>query len=496
MVPPCLEAAVSWRAFLTDRQNPLSGLKPLELSWDALGGPQDAVLGLGTPSVSFAALQSWLGCGVEIYDPADRLVWWGWVEKISQTFGATGLESSLEDLANRAAVRYRSMEPGKDFGTLTQTAWKDEPTSQALYGIKERLLRQDLLSEQQALFLRDASLRRWALPSRRLTPSLTLTGIRVSCRGWFGRMRWRQWQAHTDILGHSPAQQGFQALGASLAQSFTPAEAGSLAALNARIRKIGNPQDSLRFQIRTDSLGQPGGAVLAEAALPASAISGESYAWVSLWLSQPCPIAAGQQHWLVILRDGAAYPAAYYSLGVDENLGFPGGKLLLLDASTGQWKPRSPEADLLFKLTMLSDSAELMARVAETAACFSGFDYEAGSGFSLPYVSESGLDCQEEFLRLLRLGTPSLENLLAWVTPKRRLRVFTMPEANSAEFWLGKDGRIKAGDGRNLETPWQAVGTWLRSETGADCFVENLRLHIPDQSYRLRTTSVDYVPSA
>jgi len=99
-------------------------------------------------------------------------------------------------------------------------------------------------------------------------------------------------------------------------------------------------------------------------------------------------------------------------------------------------------------------------------------------------------------LRLLRLGTPSLENLLAWVTPKRRLRVFTMPEANSAEFWLGKDGRIKAGDGRNLETPWQVVGTWLRSETGADCFVENLRLHIPDQSYRLRTTSVDYVPSA
>jgi hypothetical protein len=69
-----MEAAVSWQAFLTDRTQ-VPGLTPLSLSWDAIGGPQQAVLSFESDAIFFESMKSWLGSGVEIYDPSDRLAW-------------------------------------------------------------------------------------------------------------------------------------------------------------------------------------------------------------------------------------------------------------------------------------------------------------------------------------------------------------------------------------------------------------------------------------
>jgi len=485
---------VSWRAFLTDRSQ-VPGLKPVSLSWDAIGGPQEAVLSLENDPIGFARLQSLLGSGVEIYDPSDRLAWWGYVERISQPEGVTRIESSLEELANRVAVSYRSMEPGKDFGAPAQTDWKDDATSQEIFGIKEVLLKRGVLSEEQALLLRDASLNLMSLPVSKLLPSTRASKSHLLCRGWFERMGWRQWPARTDILGHAPAQQGYQSMGASLtqlslAQSFTSTNSVEVASLSVRIRKIGNPQDQVRFQVQTDALGQPSGTVRAEVVLAASAIPTDSYDWVSVWFAAPCAVAASERLWLVVKRDGAASSIAYFSLGLDENLGFPDGNLLLLDASLGQWKTRVPDADLLFKLNALSDSVALMGQMVEASGCFEDFSYEAGEGLSLPYVSETGVDCKQAFLHLLRLGTPDLGSLLVEVNSQRHLRVFTKPAPGSPLFWLGQDGRTKNQVGKDHESAWQVVGNWLFSETGTACFLENLRLDLSDGTYHLRTNNV------
>ena len=85
---------MSWRAFLTDRI-PVPGLKPLSLSWDAIGGPQQALLSLENDLIGFESMRSWLGSGVEIYDPSDRLAWWGYVDRVGQPLGVSGLESFL-----------------------------------------------------------------------------------------------------------------------------------------------------------------------------------------------------------------------------------------------------------------------------------------------------------------------------------------------------------------------------------------------------------------
>ncbi len=485
---------MSWRAFLTDRPQ-VPGLTPLSLSWNAIGGPQQAALALENEETSFESMKSWLGSGVEIYDPSDRLAWWGYVHQVSQPEGLTRLEASLEELANRVAVRYRSMEPGKDFGAIAQTDWKDDSTSQAFYGVKELLLRREVLSEEQALLLRDASLKRLAQPAARLLPSTKTRGSRILCQGWFERMRWRQWLAHTDIFGHSPTQQGYKSLGSSLtqmslAQSFVFSDPVSLASVAVRIRKIGSPLNQVRFQIQTDALGEPSGTVRAEAVLAASAIPTDSYAWASVWFSAPCAVAKDERLWLVVKRDGAASSTSYFSLGMDENLGFTGGKLLVLDASLGIWKTTSPDADLLFKLTALSDLLDLMAQMVQTSGCFEGFSYEAGAGLSLPYVSEAGIDCQQAFLHLLRLGTPDLEHLLVEVNSKRHVRVFPKPASANPLFWLGKDGRIKNQVGKNLAAPWQAAGNWLSSEKDTACFLENLKLDISDGIHQLRTINV------
>lgn len=482
---------MSWRAFLTDRTQ-VPGLKPLRLSWDAIGGPKQAILGLESDTTGFESMQSWLGSGVEIYDPSDRLAWWGYLDRVSQPLGVAGLESCLEDLANRVAVRYRSMEPGRDFGAIAQTEWMDDPTSQAIYGIKELLLKRGMMSQEQALQLRDMILSQLANPVRKLQPSMQVKHSQVVCRGWFERLRWRQWPAHSDVLGHSPSQQGFQSMGATLAQkglaqSCMLSDAAKVAAVSVRIRKIGNPLDQVRFQLQTDALGQPSGIIRAEATLVASAISAESYAWVSVWFAAPCAVAAGERLWLVAARDGAASSTSYFSLGLDENLGFPDGSLMLLDASLGTWKTRTPDADLLFKLTALGDSVDVMAQIIQKSGCFTGFSYEAGAGLSLPYVSENGMDCQAAFLDLLEIGTPGLGKLLVGVNAKRGLKVFPQPPHGSPFFRLGKDGRIKNSVGKDLEAAWQAAGNWISSDAGTPCFLENLLLEISDGTYQLRT---------
>jgi len=482
---------VSWRIFLTDGMQ-VPGLRPLSLSWDAIGGPDKAILALENEAIGFESIRSRLGSGVEIYDPSDRLAWWGYLNSVHQPLGSTGVESSLEDLANRVAVRYRSMEPGRDFGAPAQTDWKDDLASQATYGVKEMLLRRDLMSDQQALQLRDVSLTRMAQPESKLLPSIKTQRSQLECRGWFERLAWRQWPSHSDILGHSPSQLGFQSFGAtltqkSLAQSCVFSKAVKIASVSVRIRKIAQPVDQVRFQLQTDAPGQPSGVVLSEGVLAASAIPAESYAWVSVWFANPCAIAAGERIWLVIARDGAPSSVSYFSLGLDENLGFPGGKLLLQDASLNQWKARTPDADLLFKLTALSDSVDLMAQIVQESGVFTGFSYEASQGFSLPYVSSAGTDCRAAFLELLGMGTPGMNNLLAEVSPKRRLRVFPQPAPANQHYWLGEDGRIRNELGKNLAAPWQAVGNWLTSETGTTCYLQNLNLDFSDVYYKIDT---------
>ena len=382
------------------------------------------------------------------------------------------------------------MEPGKDFGAIAQTEWKDDLTSQAIYGVKELLLKRDLMSQEQALQLRDMSLRRMALPAKKLLPSTKLKQSQLLCRGWFERLRWRQWPARSDVLGHSPNQQGTQSLGAtlaqkSLAQSFAFPDALKVVSVSVRIRKIGNPLDQIRFQLQTDALGQPSGIIRAEATLASSAIPTDSYTWLSVWFALPCAVAANERLWLVVARDGAVSSTAYFSLGLDESLGFADGKLLLLDASLNQWRVRTPDADLLFKLNSLSNSVDLMDQIIQKSGSFSGFTYEAGEGMNLPYVSETGKDCLSAFLDVLGVGTTELTNLLVEVSPKLRLRVFPQPQAGSARFWLGRDGRIKNEFGKDLEPAWQAVGTWLKSETGTPCFLENLHLDISEGSFQL-----------
>ncbi len=484
---------MSWRVFLTDRQASPSRLEVRSLGRNALGGPDWAKLYVLDDKIELTELQSWLGSGVEVYDPADRLAWWGYVDEVSQPVGKTILKTALSQMANRVAVRYNRMEPGSDFGAPSMTAWKDDLISQAIYGVKELILKRGMLSDSQALHLRDSSLRRLAMLAAGLVPGED-ERARVICRGWMERLSWRQCPARSDVVGHSPAQLGSQTVGASLkqksvAQSFTLSQAAILASISVKARKIGEPSDQLRLQIQTDSLGVPSGVVKAEAVLPASALSGESFAWVEAWFNEPRAFSADEKLWLVVARDGAVSSLAHFSLGLDENLGYPAGKLLVLDSSLSQWKMRVPDADLLFRMTALSDSAEMLAEIASTSGGFAAFSYEAEESLILPYVRDIGRNGLQAFSELLQLGVPSLGSLLAQVTPQRVLRVYPKPKAAASPFWLGVDGTLRDETGKTLEAVWQAVGSWLRSEAGPSCFLDNLNLNSRTNQYQLQTSA-------
>lgn len=483
---------MSWRVFLADRQGQLDQLLPVSLSWNALGGPDKAVLRLSGSSLGLTGLKSWLGAGVEIFDASDRLAWWGYVDQVGLPAGKNCLEASLGGMANRLAVRYDSIESGTGFASTVQTPWLDDLPSQAVYGIKEILLRRGTLSSEQALLLRDSSLRRLAQPADRLSADGAGRG-QIVCRGWLERLRWRQWPEHSDLNGHCAVQVGSQTVGASLkqkilAQSFTVKGSVKFVSVGIRARKIGAPTDHLRLQIQADSSGLPSGTVLAEAVLLPDAISGESYTWLSAWFAEPCVFAEGEKLWLVISRDGAVSSTAHFSLGVDENLGFAEGKLMIYDSSASQWKARSSDADLLFRLMTLSNSAFLLGEAAQISEWITGFSYEAGAGFDLPYVSASGEDCLQAFTELLSLGSPDLASLTAEVTPQRRLRVLPRPSFGMPRYHLGADGKLREKSGALLEPCWQAVGCWVGSDSGVQCFLENLNLNIISGTIRLCTS--------
>jgi len=84
-----------------------------------------------------------------------------------------------------------------------------------------------------------------------------------------------------------------------------------------------------------------------------------------------------------------------------------------------------------------------------------------------------------------------MTNLLVEVSPKLCLRVFPQPKPGSARFWLGRDGRIKNEVGKDLEPAWQAVGNWLKSETGTPCFLENLHLDISEGNFQLLNGDIE-----
>jgi hypothetical protein len=162
----------------------------LRCSWRAMGGPASAVAAVACDPREVACLAGLLGTPVMIHDPQGSPYWWGYLHGIAIQSGSLTRRLNLDDLANRLAV-YHTLPDGI---TPNLTGWVEDPASQSIYGIRERILTINGISEESALSWRDAQLTARVYPRWQATrESRGSWPVVLDLHGWYETLAWRHY---------------------------------------------------------------------------------------------------------------------------------------------------------------------------------------------------------------------------------------------------------------------------------------------------------------
>ena len=478
---------MSWAVEVLDRDNGrfLNSpeiCQPLSLSWDDFSGPARAFVSCPCDHLGLEDWRLRLGQEIRVYDPQGRLAWWGYLHEVILREHDFQHIVSMGTVANRVAVRYN--DPNSTLkGEYLQTDWLDELESQSIYGIKELLIKAEHSSKSTAEWTAAVLLHDRALPKIELGPNRKPGSGRtylLQCRGWLDTLNWRVWRCVASSVSHTPSQLGIQPLGNTPAnrkvvQSFRLKDDLGINSLAVRIRKLRNPSDALRMSIQTDLSGAPSGMELGAQAVDANQLSADAYGWVEARLPVPVNMNAGIPYWLVTERSGAINPSDYFLLAVDENVGYQDGQLAIYDQSLSGWKPRSPEADLLFRVSGVVDQVEHLLDVVGYGGQFlRGAETEIDQSLALPPADDQGQTCLQVIRNLLLQGNAVMQPLCSGVDTNRRFQVWKRPESVSAALRLDRQGKLQNRFGHPLAAPWQAVGQWLLSDAADPLYLNNL----------------------
>lgn len=448
-----------------------------EMRWTVEGGCDRAVItipGGGWRAEDPANLANLLRCPVTVWNEHGQAVWWGYLNSVAWDEGVYRVAHSLDPVANRVMVRYTTLASAGQVGEVSQTGWADDLQSQALFGVKELIIERSGLDEEAALQVRDMLLAERAFPRARVSRQTGAGGdsLRLECLGWVHSLKWRHVQPLAGMIANTPPQLGTQNLGNTysdlwLAQSITPLEDMAIRQVEVRLRKVGSPADDARIQVQTDNNGVPSGTSLGQALVSPAAVTSEGYPWLRFEFDPAVEVAQGTQVWLVLGRSGQPSQVNFYLAGVEESMAFDGGAFRIYNHAVTSWVARSPECDLLFRVTATRDTgAQLQAVFEEGNQFLSGMVVEGETGVeSVPYLSRPAT-CHAEVLRLLRMGTGEQRRLIATVSQDRCLVINTAPVAGEADWVVDMEGRYYDARHNRLMPGIVPVGRWVRFQGG------------------------------
>ena len=453
-----------------------------EMRWSVEGGCDRALIEVGVDRLRAedpAGMVGMLRSPLTIRNAYGQAVWWGYLNTVEQVEGTFVAAHSLDELANRVAVRYTTLAPAGQVGEVRQTDWAEDLDSQALYGVKERIVERNGLDEAAALQVRDMALAEGAFPAAKMTRMTGKVGwgMRLTCLGWVHSLAWLHVQPLAGLIANTPPQHGTQYLGNTysdlwLAQSVTPAADMAVRYVDVRLRKVGSPTDDARIQIQSNAGGVPSGTSLGQALVSPSGIDAEGYPWVRFEFEPAVPVTLGTPVWIVLQRAGQPSQADFYLVGVDESMAFAGGVFRVYNHVVTSWIARNPECDLLFKVTATQDTGEQLQAVFAAGNQFlREIVVEGETGVeSVPWLPQAET-CYAQVLRLLRLGTGEQRRLLAEVSVDRRLVISVAPLAGVADWYVDEDGRYYDAQGVLAMPGIVPVAKWVRSQGGVR-FVE------------------------
>lgn len=129
--------------------------------------------------------------GVKVYGPDGVVVWEGFLETISATLGQKRASVSLKNMANRVRTKYTL----EIVGTPKTTSTLQNTTSQALYGIKDRVVSMSDVLDLAATTANQRTINSIALP-RSSEPTTAKTGsvgdlnLQLNFAGWYATLDW------------------------------------------------------------------------------------------------------------------------------------------------------------------------------------------------------------------------------------------------------------------------------------------------------------------
>jgi len=367
---------MAWRVEVLDRNDiPVRAeqlaLTPTFYSAHVWGGPKRAEIRVeGAGDALWQAL-NWLRGWVTIRNAQGNLVWWGYVASAEVGIGQVTVGLTLETMANRVCVAYTYMGPDGQ-QTRGTTAWAEDTTVQALYGIKELRATLADTSPGQATAVRAKTLAARKNPQAMLAMD-AIEGGRLMCIGAWQTLGWQSYSQPEGRESHEAAADEEVILEVStggaehtaaadeevvffnevtqVGQAFQVASTTTVRSLAVRARKNGSPTYELRLHIYTNGeTGSPHSA-LASASVPPASV-GATSGWVSANLSSDLVLAAATNYWVVV--DAAEVPTLEesattgYAVGVETGKTYAGGWMKIFDVAHDAWVFRVPDADMPF----------------------------------------------------------------------------------------------------------------------------------------------------
>lgn len=252
------------------------------------------------------------------------------------------------------------------------------------------------------------------------------------------------------------------ALGSVVAQSFTlPVDAPfTVAEIYIRVRREGNPSDSIRVGLRADSGGSPSGVDLETATILGGDL-GNTMTWVKFPMANTTILTYGATYWLLVSRTSSHGDANYYVTELNEDAGYAAGQVKLWNGSA--WVNRAVVADMPFQIWSWRQTTDQIADIMTNAnQLLSGYEVRDASGVYKRQFRDQDQTAQVEIENLLKVGTAS-RRLLAKVAPERIAQIYAEPVADADQnLMLNPLGKLTDNSGQELEPGRLPTGQWVQ----------------------------------
>lgn len=409
----------------------------------------------------------------EIMDKMDK-VWLGYVKTVKVTLSnGLSITISLDKMYNSTRILYSQTQPGDTGpGEPTWSTWWQNDESVNYYGLKMLTPRISEASYQQMANYRSRLLSEFALPLVTLDLSRVGTAVTpsavITAEGWWQTLGWRMYGCNTGSVSYTDMENKFQNVGnasasTKITQGWKQTSAVDWLAdqVKINVKKIGSPADNLIVDLCADSSGSPG-SILATVSMAGSALSADGNSdWITLSMSTRVTITPSVNYWLVISRSGSVSASDYYSVAVNEALGYADGAFKVYNGSA--WVARSPDADLAFEVLGSWETTRSIKDVVVSTGQFLLGDkcvLETDSGiYANPYRdgTQNGLQIVRE---LLKSGGTGNRRLRANIRDDRVVYIDIEPAAGTNDYTMKSDGLIvDRWNAPQLYPPYQC---WLR----------------------------------